>query len=208
MGAPGSHEFTVRDSTTVYSGAILALRLDQVVMPSGESAQREVVSKHGAVAILARDADGRIALVRQYRHPIQRRLLELPAGLLDGGPEESPLDAAQRELAEEAGLAAGSWRTLVDLVSSAGFCDEATRVFLAEDLRAVASGPRHHEEADLEVLWLSLEDAVAAALSGEIVNASTVAGVLAAAEVLRSGVELRAPDAPWIDRPRRFTGRQ
>ncbi|MCK0440828.1 NUDIX hydrolase [Gordonia alkaliphila] len=208
MGEPGSHEFTVRDSTTVYSGAILALRLDRVEMPGGRAAEREVVSKHGAVAVVARDDRGRIALVNQYRHPVGRRLLELPAGLLDGGPDESPVEAAQRELAEEADLAAGSWQTLVDLVSSAGFCDEATRVFLAEDLHAVQSAPRENEEADLQVLWLSLDDAVAAALSGEIVNASAVAGILAAAEALRSGVELRAPDAPWTDRPRRFFGRQ
>ncbi|GAC56003.1 ADP-ribose pyrophosphatase [Gordonia hirsuta DSM 44140 = NBRC 16056] len=201
------HEFAVTDSETVYSGAILALRKDQVLMPDGRTATREVVAKHGAVVIAARDADGRIALVLQYRHPVGRRLLELPAGLLDGGPDESPLQAAQRELAEEAGLAARRWSTLVDLVSSAGFCDEATRVFLAEDLWPVDTGVQVHEEADMTVHWMTLDEAVAATLSGQIVNASAVAGILALAAAERTGAQLRPTDAPWTDRPSSFGAR-
>lgn len=208
MTSPGSHEFTVRDSQTVFTGAILALRTDEVTMPGGTTAQREVVEKHGAVAVLARDDDGAIALVNQYRHPVGRRLLELPAGLLDGGPAESPLQAAQRELAEEAGLAAGSWRTLVDLDSSPGFTDESIRVFLAEDLRTVDGGERRHEEADLVVSWLRIGEAVDAALSGEIVNAIAVAGILAAAAADARDTALRAPDAHWADRPHRFDSRR
>lgn len=200
------HEFTVAGSRTVYSGAILDLRIDRVIMPGGRIAEREVVSKDGAVVVAARDDAGRIAFVYQYRHPVGRRLIELPAGLLDGGPDESPVQAAQRELAEEAGLAAQRWSTLVDLVSSAGFCDEATRVFLAEGLSAVESGEREHEEADLTVQWRTLDEAVAAVLSGEIVNASCVAGVLALATVERTGAALRPADAPWRDRPTAFAG--
>lgn len=204
MSAAGPHAFTVRDSQAVFRGAILAVRTDDVVMPDGATAIREVVAKHGAVAVVARDENGRIALVRQYRHPIGRRLLELPAGLLDGGPEESPLAAAQRELAEEADLAADDWRTLVDLDTSPGFTDEAIRVFLAEGLRAVDGGPRHHEEADLTVEWMTLDAAVAATLDGTIVNAIAVAGILATAAADRTGAELRGPEASWSDRPRRF----
>ncbi len=202
------HEFTVAGSETVYSGAILELRVDRVTMPGGRTAAREVVRKHGAVVVVARDDEGRIAFVYQYRHPLGRRLIELPAGLLDGGPDESPVQAAQRELAEEAGLAAERWSTLVDLVSSAGFCDEATRVFLAEGLSTVESGEREHEEADLTVQWRTLDEAVAAVLSGEIVNASCVAGVLAVAAAERAGAELRPVDAPWRDRPTAFAGRR
>ncbi|MFT3662160.1 MAG: NUDIX hydrolase [Gordonia sp. (in: high G+C Gram-positive bacteria)] len=204
MSAPGSHEFSVRGSETLYSGAILELRRDEVVMPGGRTARREVVAKHGAVAVVARDAHGRIAMVVQYRHPVGRRLLELPAGLLDGGPSETPVDAARRELAEEAGLAASSWRTLVDLDSSPGFTDESIRVFLAEGLSEIDGGEREHEEADLVLRWLTLDDAVAAALSGELVNAIAVAGVLALAAAEHTGAALRAPDAPWTDRPRRL----
>ncbi|MFT3715337.1 MAG: NUDIX hydrolase [Gordonia sp. (in: high G+C Gram-positive bacteria)] len=207
MAGPGSHEFTVSDSQTVYSGAILALRLDDVVMPGGAAARREVVEHHGAVAVVARDAQGRIALVRQYRHPVGRRLLELPAGLLDGGPGESPQAAAARELAEEADLAAGTWSTLIDLDTSPGFTDEAIRVFVAEDLHRVDGGVRHDEEADLAVEWMTLPEAVAAALAGEIVNATAVAGILALHAAETTGAPLRPADAPWTDRPTRFDAR-
>ncbi|MCF8572361.1 NUDIX hydrolase [Gordonia sp. HY002] len=205
---PGSHEFTVSASETVYSGAILALRLDEVDMPDGRSAQREVVEHHGAVAVVAKDDDGRVAMVRQYRHPVGRRLLELPAGLLDGGPGEQPLDAARRELAEEADLAADRWSVLVDLVVSPGFTDEALRVYLAEGLHDLPAAEREHEEADLVVEWVPLAEAVSLALSGEIVNATAVAGVLAAAASNTRGVSLRGTDEPWTDEPTAFVARR
>ncbi|GAC69742.1 NUDIX domain-containing protein [Gordonia soli] len=197
----GEHHFDVRSSRTVYQGAILTLRVDEVEMPGGRVAHREVVEHHGAVAIVARDAVGRIAMVRQYRHPVGRRLLELPAGLLDGGPDETPLSAAQRELAEEADLAADEWRVLVDLVSSPGFTDEALRLYLAEGLHQLDPAERTDEEAEIEVEWLLLDDAVAAVLAGEIVNATSVAGVLAVAAADRTGAGLRDTDAPWRDQP-------
>ncbi|GEE03175.1 ADP-ribose pyrophosphatase [Gordonia spumicola] len=208
MSTPGSHEFTISASETVYSGAILALRLDDVDMPGGRTAQREVVEHHGAVAVVARDDRGRVALIRQYRHPVGRRLLEIPAGLLDGGPAEAPLDAAKRELAEEADLAAARWRVLVDLDVSPGFTDEALRVYLAEGLTTLPVAEREHEEADLSLEWHSLAAAVGMALSGEIVNATAVAGLLALAAADASGVELRDVDAPWRDRPRAFETRR
>lgn len=205
---PGSHEFSVSSSETVYSGAILALRLDEVTMPDDRTAQREVVEHHGAVAVVACDDDGRIAMIRQYRHPVGRRLLELPAGLLDGGPEEDPLAAAQRELAEEADLAADSWSVLVDLVVSPGFTDEALRVYLAERLHRLPAAEREHEEADLVVEWVRIEDAVSAALAGQIVNATAVAGVLAAAAVRTTGAQPRDTDAQWADEPTAFAARR
>ncbi|MGO3327953.1 NUDIX domain-containing protein [Gordonia sp. (in: high G+C Gram-positive bacteria)] len=207
MSTPGSHEFEVSASETVYSGAILALRLDEVVMPGGRSAQREVVEHHGAVAVVARDDDGRIAMVRQYRHPVGRRLLELPAGLLDGGPAEQPLDAAKRELAEEADLAADRWSVLVDLVSSPGFTDESVRVYLAQGLHDLPTADREHEEADLVVEWLSLAEAVSLSLSGEIVNATAVASVLAAAAADSTAASLRGTDESWTDEPTAFAAR-
>lgn len=208
MSEPGSHEFVTRSSRTEYTGAILALRIDEVEMPGGRTARREVVEHHGAVAVVARDDEGRIAMVRQYRHPIGRRLLELPAGLLDGGPQESPLSAAQRELAEEADLAADRWRVLVDVVVSPGFTDEALRVYLAESLHQLHPADREDEEADLVLEWVPLADAVRMCLSGEIVNATAVSGVLAAAAADASGTELRATDAPWRDEPTAFAARR
>lgn len=194
------HDFEVTGSRAVYDGAILTLRVDDVVMPGGRVAEREVVEHFGAVAILARDEDGRIAMVRQYRHPVGRRLLELPAGLLDQDGEE-PLEAARRELAEEADLAAETWHVLVDLALSPGFTDEALRLYLAEDLHHLEAAERVDEEAELEVEWIALDDAVRMVLGGEIVNATSVAGILAAAAAERAGVELRGVDAPWPDEP-------
>lgn len=81
--APGTHEFDTVSSHTAYSGAILALRLDQVAMPGGRVAEREVIEHHAAVAVAALDENDDVVLINQYRHPIGRRLLELPAGLLD-----------------------------------------------------------------------------------------------------------------------------
>lgn len=204
----GSHEFTVRDSRVAYDGAILTLRVDDVEMPGGRVAVREVVEHHGAVAVVARDDAGRIAMVRQYRHPIGRRLLELPAGLLDGGPGETPLAAAQRELAEEVDLAADFWNVLVDLDLSPGFTDEALRLYLAEGLHHLDAAERRDEEADMSVEWMALDDAVRLVLSGEIVNATSVAGILAVVAADTRGIGLRDVTAPWTDQPTALTERR
>lgn len=200
------HDFETVHSETVYVGSILALRADEVRMPSGATARREVVEHFGAVAIVALDDDGNVVMIYQYRHPLGRRLWELPAGLLDMGGE-APHRTAARELEEEAGLAADHWQVLVDLDSTPGFSDESVRVFLATGLREVDRPEAHDEEADLRVERVPLADAVARVFSGEIVNSTTVAGILAAHAM--SDVEaLRAVDAPWTDRPSAFARRK
>ncbi|WP_040866170.1 NUDIX domain-containing protein [Nocardia exalbida] len=204
---PGSHDFETVSTETVYSGAILALRLDQVRMPGGRVVEREVIEHHGAVAVAAIDDDGNVVLINQYRHPISRRLLELPAGLLDV-PGEDPLLAARRELAEETGLAAREWSVLVDVALSPGFTDEALRVYLARGLYETDRPEPEFEEADLEVVRMPVDAAVRAALSGEIVNATAVAGVLALAAAQAGGIELRPPDAPWDGQPTTFLRRK
>jgi len=143
-------------------------------------------------------------VIDQYRHAVRRRLRELPAGLLDVDGED-PAATAARELAEEAGLAATEWSVLLDLAPSPGFSDESVRVYLAQGLSKV---PRpdlgDDEEADLEVGWQPLADAVRAVLAGEIVNAVSAAAVLAV-HVVRSGAAQPRPlDAPWPDRPTAF----
>ncbi|MGE2835793.1 NUDIX domain-containing protein [Mycobacterium sp. SMC-4] len=196
---PGSHDFTVEASETLHVGNILALRADEVRMPGGGTARREIVEHFGAVAVVAIDDDANVVLIHQYRHAFGRRLVELPAGLLDMDGEPPHVTAA-RELEEEAGLAASSWHTLVDLDSAPGFSDESVRVFLATDLRDVDRPHAEHEEADLEVRRMPLTDAVKKVYAGEIVNSITVAGVLAA-YAMPELEKLRAVDAPWTDRP-------
>ncbi|MGW0181359.1 NUDIX domain-containing protein [Nocardia sp. NPDC003345] len=205
--APGRHAFPTVDSRVVYSGAILALRVDRVEMPDGRVVEREVVEHHGAVAVVAVDDDGQVVLIRQYRHPLGERLLELPAGLIDI-PGEDPLEAAKRELAEETGLAAREWSVLVDVALSPGFTDEALRVYLARGLTDTHRPDPEHEEADLELVRMPVAEAVRAALAGEIVNATAVAGLLALNAADASGLPLRAADAPWPGQPDALLRRQ
>jgi len=202
-----SHEFTVSDSATVHVGRVLALRQDQVVMPGGRCAGREIVEHLGAVAVVPLHEDATVVLVDQYRHPVGRRLRELPAGLLDVAGED-PLTTAQRELTEETGYTARDWSVLVDVVTSPGFSDEAVRVFLARGLTEVGRpAGADDEEADLEVVRLPLAEVVRQVLAGEIVSSPTVAGLLALQVVLTGAAGLRPLDAPWPDRPTRFADR-
>jgi 8-oxo-dGTP pyrophosphatase MutT (NUDIX family) len=200
------HEFETVNSETNYVGKIFALRVDDVRMPHGNIAKREVIEHYGAVAVLAMDDDNNIVMVYQYRHPVGRRLWELPAGLLDLGGEPPHISAA-RELKEEAGLEATEWRVLVDLVTAPGFSDESVRVYLATGITDVGRPDAHDEEADLQVKWVSLEEARRMVLDGEIVNSIAIAGILAAHDV-ENPAALRPVDAPWIDRSKAFAARQ
>lgn len=200
------HDFETVASETLHVGKIFALRADEVRMPGGHTARREVVEHYGAVAVLAMDDDRNIAMVYQYRHPLRRRLWELPAGLLDLGGEPPHVTAA-RELKEEAGLSATDWRVLVDLDSAPGFSDESVRVYLATGLTDVGRPDAHDEEADLTLRWYPLDEAVRLVFTGEIVNSIAVSGILAA-HTLTDPALLRDVDAPWIDRPTSFGRRQ
>jgi ADP-ribose pyrophosphatase len=200
------HEFETVNSETIYVGKIFALRTDDVRMPHGNIAKREVIEHYGAVAVLALDAADNVVMVYQYRHPVGRRLWELPAGLLDLGGEPPHLSAA-RELREEAGLEATDWRVLVDLVTAPGFSDECVRVYLATGITDVGRPAAHDEEADLQVKWFPLEQARRMVLDGEIVNSIAIAGILAAHDV--EDPAARSPvDAPWPDRSKAFAARQ
>jgi 8-oxo-dGTP pyrophosphatase MutT (NUDIX family) len=191
------HEYRTLDSELIYEGRIFSLRKDTVAMPGGESSVREVVRHPGAVAIVALDDDDRVLLLRQYRHPFGEYLWELPAGLRDADGEP-PLETAKRELAEEAQLAAERWSLLVSHYSTPGFCDEKVLIYLAEGL-SDADRPEgftaEHEELDLTFERVPLADAVQRVFDGDIRNASTVVGVLAAAQYRAAGGKLRPVDA-------------
>ncbi|UXA04404.1 NUDIX hydrolase [Mycobacterium sp. SMC-2] len=201
------HNFETASSETLYTGKIFALRSDRVRMPGGTTAIREVVEHYGAVAIVALNEDDHIAMVYQYRHAFGRRLWELPAGLLDllGEPPEQ---TAVRELQEEVGLQAGTWRVLVDLNSAPGFSDESVRVYLATELTEVARPEAHHEEADMTMRWFPIAEAVRMVFGGEIVNSIAIAGVLAAHAVTEGVAEPRPVDSPWPDKPTAFAARK
>jgi 8-oxo-dGTP pyrophosphatase MutT (NUDIX family) len=191
----------VTGSKTLAQGHITRFVQDQVRTPSGENMTREYLAHPGAVGIIALDAQDRLALVRQYRHPVRHRLVEPPAGLLDVHGEDY-LVAAQRELAEEAGIAAGTWRVLVDIFTSPGMVDESLRIYLAEDLSDTDAPDGFSllgEEAHMDIVWAPLDDVVDAVLAGDLHNPVLVSGVLAAwAARQRGGFDtLRPAQAPW-----------
>jgi ADP-ribose pyrophosphatase len=201
------HDFPVAESTDIYRGRVMALRADEVVMPGGRAARREIIVHPGAVAIVALDPDDRLMMIHQYRHALGRRLWEMPAGLLDVAGED-PLETARRELREEAGLEAAEWAVLLDVAPSPGFSDESVRVFLARGLTEVGRPEMpDDEEADLTTRWVTLSVAVRMVLAGTIVNGVTAAAVLATHAVTGSPAALRPADAPWPDRPTRFAAR-
>ncbi|MFI6271830.1 NUDIX domain-containing protein [Micromonospora zamorensis] len=193
------HRYEVRSREERYRGRIFDVVTEEVTMPGGGTGLRDLVRHVGAVAVVALDDAGQVVLIRQYRHPVGRHLWELPAGLMDVSGEELPA-AVLRELAEEADLTAGQVDVLVDLHSSPGFTNELVRVFLARDLAEVPADERHErrdEEADLQIVRIDLDEAVAMVLAGEITNASAVAGLLATARARDTGWStLRRSDAP------------
>lgn len=204
----GQHEFRVTGSEVLLESPILAVRRDSVVMPGGHEAKREIVEHFGAVAVAAVDDAGRIALIRQYRHSVKRRLQELPAGLLDVDGE-SEIAGARRELAEEAQLAAENWTVIADLVTSPGFCEEACRVYLATGLApADAGGHDGDEEADITLEWVDLAEARDRILRGEITNSIAVAGIFAASDVLSGRGRGRDIAEPFELRPTSLPGRR
>lgn len=199
------HRYEVKESSVPYRGKIITIRRDLVAMPDGEVSQRDVVVHPGAVGVVALDDSERIIMVHQYRHPIRQPLWELPAGILDIDGEPASV-AAARELAEEAGLRARTWSLLVDVFASPGMTDEAFRVFLARDLSEIPPEERYvgvHEEAELEVARVPIDEAVTRVLDGDITNAMAVIGILAVARARDMGfAKLRTPDVPWPARPR------
>lgn len=205
--APGTHTFEVVDSEILVESPILALRRDRVRMPGGMISNREVVEHFGAVAVVARDSQGHICLLRQWRQTAADRLIELPAGILDIA-DEDPLTAAERELAEEAGVAATEWSLLTDIFTSPGFAEETVRIYLAESLTEVDRPDPEDEEADMSLDWVDLDDAVDMVLRGDIVNAIAVAGILAAHATIVLGKPRRKADEPFDIRPRNLARRR
>jgi len=162
-------------SRYVYRGRILNLRVDTVRLPDGHTTEREIVEHRGAVGIVPLDGAGNVTLVRQYRKPIERAILEIPAGTLD--PGEDPATCLHRELREETGLSAGKVQHLATYYSAVGFCTEEMHVYLATDLQRGQPGP--DEDEFVEVVPLPLVTALRMVERGEIVDAKTIIGLLA-----------------------------
>ncbi len=157
----------------IFEGKIMTVRVDTVRLPNGAEATREVVDHADAVTIVPIDGKGNVVLVRQYRHPLGMTLLELPAGGIEDG--EEPLEAAQRELREETGMAAGRLVALGGFYSAPGFLTEYLHLFLATDLTESPLAPDPDEF--VEVVRIPKAELQAMISRGEVQDSKTIAGV-------------------------------
>jgi ADP-ribose pyrophosphatase len=192
-------------TTTVYEGRVWDVVSEEFTLADdGEAITRDFIRHPGAVAVLVLNDEGQVLLLRQYRHPVRMALWEIPAGLLDEEGEDF-VDAAARELAEEADLTARQWDVLVDMFLSPGSSSEALRVYLARGIGDVPEADRHtrtHEEAEIELRWVDLDSAVDAVLEGRIHSPSAVAAILAARVARENGfADLRPATTPWPEHP-------
>jgi len=158
----------------VFSGRLLQVHRDRVRLPDGSEAVREYIRHPGAVAIVALFADGRVLLERQFRYPLGRAFIEIPAGKLE--PGEAHLATAKRELLEETGYVAAQWRRLGLIHNAIGYSDEGIEIWAARGLEL-----REQQLAEgefLEVFTLPLAEAQAMARDGRITDVKTIAGLL------------------------------
>ena len=180
--------FETLGSREAYRG-FSTVRVDRVRTPDGAEVEREVVERPSAVGVVPITPEGRVLLLHQYRQPVGRLLVELPAGLMDVAGEEDPAATAQRELIEELGMRAGSLEPLTTFWNSAGWTDERTHLYLGRELQPTAPPDdfaASAEELHLEVVSLDLDDAVQAVRDGEITDAKTVIGLQLAHVHLRA----------------------
>jgi len=159
------------------------VRVDEVELPNGTRTTREIVPHPGAVAIVPLLDDGRVVMIRQYRHAAGKVLWELPAGLIEEG--EEPEQAARRELAEEVGYEAGHLELLLSAYLSPGFSCEVAHVFLGLGLQKVEA--RGEADETIHAVSLALSEAVEMVRRGEVQNAAAICGLLAAARWEREG---------------------
>src|SRR5436309_1284472 len=178
-------------SEKVFEGRVFNVTVDSV-READKTYTREVVHHHGSAVILPAFDDGTIALVRQYRHPAVKYLLELPAGTLND--KESPEEGAARELEEELGLVAGRLEKLSEFFVSPGFCEEKMWLYLATDLTQTAQ--RLEEDELIEIVRLPIDRALQMITDGEIEDAKTIIGLMLAAP--RLGASLLEPFYPAV----------
>lgn len=185
------------DESIVFTGRVWNIR-HETFRYNHETLGRDFVAHTGAVAVLVLDDEDHILAIRQYRHAVRLREWEIPAGLLDIDGED-PLAAAKRELAEEVDLEADDWSVLSDYSTTPGGSNEIVRIYVARSLHTIDQAyDRTGEEADIEMRWVSLDDAYEAALNRQITNSVILIAVLTAyASRARGWSTLLPGDAPW-----------
>lgn len=169
--------FTLLSREKKYRGKIIDLTIDHVQYPSGTKTVREIVEHPGGAVIVALFDNNDLFLIKQYRHPFGKEVIELPAGKLD--PGEDPLLCAQRELQEETGYTSSEWTTLTAIYTTPGFCDEVLHIFEARNIHPSGKGQALEEgEASIQLMRVPFADALAMIERQEIVDAKTIVGIL------------------------------
>lgn len=178
-------EFTEQtvSSRQLFQGRVFRVELDEITLPNGKPAQREVIRHNGGVGVLAIDGEGQVLLVRQFRYPYGQVLLEIPAGKLEVG--EDPAACGLRELEEETGYIAGDYRFLARVYPSPGYVDEVLHLYLAQDLTSTQQNL--DEDEFLAVERMPLADAIALCMDSTITDAKTLVALLKYKAVLDSG---------------------
>ncbi|MFA5867842.1 MAG: NUDIX hydrolase [Actinomycetota bacterium] len=167
------NDYEVIGSKSVFNGEVLKVRVDEVRMPSGKIVEREVITHGGAVGIIPVTDDNKIILVEQYRHAVDKMLLEIPAGKLD--PGETPEDCARRELIEETGQAPGRLIPISSFFTSPGYSNEIFHLYAAEDLSVeVADEP---EEEIVGTVDVTVAEAIKMIDDGRIEDGKTIAAI-------------------------------
>ena len=166
-------EYRLVDSALKHQGRVFDIRVDRVQLPNGVETELDIVVHNGAVTILAMESDGALWMVKQYRHPAARQILEVPAGAIDG--DETPEACAQRELREEVGLGARSLERIGGFFLAPGYSTEYMHIFLATDL--FPDRLPGDEDEILEVQKHPLDTVLALAVNGEILDSKTLAAL-------------------------------
>lgn len=154
----------------IFNGQVVKLTLHTIVMPDGKQATREVINHPGGVAVLAVDEQNQIYLVKQFRKPLEKEILEIPAGKLH--PGEDPFECAVRELKEETGLSAKSWSKITSYYTTPGFTDEVLHVYLATELTVGTACP--DEDEILSLVVMPFAQALEKVASGEICDGKSI----------------------------------
>ncbi|MER1985502.1 MAG: NUDIX hydrolase [Solibacillus sp.] len=169
-------EETTITSQPIFKGRVISLKVDEVTLPNGETAKREIINHPGAVAVIAITDDGKILLVEQYRKALERSIIEIPAGKLE--PGEKPEVTARRELEEETGYACGELTYIQTFATSPGFADEVIHLYVARNLTLLEEAVALDEDEFVELMAVTVEEAEQMVADGRIYDAKTAFAVL------------------------------